>query len=278
MSKTAYYFGQLLESTFSQEKRYETSYFLDEINHSQLIKQVFPELVHSIGVDGGSHHREAIFDHLIECLCAAQQYGNHNLNWAALLHDIGKPFVREEKLVENNKIITFYNHEIKGAELTFQILTRFGIDPKRITYITNLVRNHMWHFPKTTKKKTIRKWLFQIGKNSFEDLIKLRICDRLANKAKRDRPVITEEMQLVIDLVENSHKENLVIFPEDLKISRADIAIRISNTININEVLSNIVGMVNREIDKNNREYLIKYIEKHYPKKEISSDCPTCGM
>ena len=61
------------------------------------------------------------------------------LRWAALLHDIGKPFV---KTTDEKGIDHFYDHQTKGAVLAEVILKRLRFDNSSIIKISKLIRYH----------------------------------------------------------------------------------------------------------------------------------------
>lgn len=82
---------------------------------------------------------------------------------------------------------------------------------------------------KGTKKKTIKKWLRKIDWKSseepglFNDLILLRQADRAANKAKKGKPLITNHMESLMEVVHeiDIHEDPLAI--SDLNISGSDL-------------------------------------------------------
>jgi poly(A) polymerase len=61
------------------------------------------------------------------------------MRWAALLHDIGKPFVRQEKPDRS----TYIKHDLLGAELVSRIGYQLKWSNDRRTKVHDLVLNHM---------------------------------------------------------------------------------------------------------------------------------------
>ena len=64
---------------------------------------------------------------------------NLDMRWTALLHDIGKPFVRTEKLDRSNYI----KHDLWGAELVTGIALYLKWSNDRRETVADLVLNHM---------------------------------------------------------------------------------------------------------------------------------------
>ena len=63
------------------------------------------------------------------------------LKFGCLLHDIGKIPCREVAL-DTGKV-SFHRHEVEGGRLIKQICERFRLSSKELSYLQNLVKNHM---------------------------------------------------------------------------------------------------------------------------------------
>lgn len=63
-----------------------------------------------------------------------------NLRWAALLHDIAKPFVRTEN---PNGYSNYINHEILGADMVERIARHLKFSNERREYVVDLTKNHL---------------------------------------------------------------------------------------------------------------------------------------
>lgn len=75
-----------------------------------------------------------------------------NMKWAALLHDVAKPFTRTEKMLpyigksSSDQILTksqYIGHQILGAEMVRRIGQHLKWSNERIETVSNLVLNHM---------------------------------------------------------------------------------------------------------------------------------------
>lgn len=110
-----------------------------------LFKYMIPELDLQKDYEQNSrYHNFTLMTHTIKVVCATPK--DLNLRWAALLHDIAKPFVRTDKakLGECHKIKSNYiNHEILGAEMVDRIATHLKWSNERREAVVKLVRTHL---------------------------------------------------------------------------------------------------------------------------------------
>lgn len=82
------------------------------------------------------HHKD-VFEHTLQVLQQAPP--DEALRWAALLHDIGKPWTRR---VHDDDSITFYRHEAHGAMLFDGIRRRFTFDNDTGAEVQFLINHH----------------------------------------------------------------------------------------------------------------------------------------
>lgn len=106
-----------------------------------LLEIIFPELHKLAGVDykQGVSHKD-IFLHSIKVLDnVAQKSNNLWLRWAALLHDIGKPYTKRF----DGKTWTFHGHEVVGAKMIPDIFRRLKLPlNENMRYVQKLVNLH----------------------------------------------------------------------------------------------------------------------------------------
>lgn len=103
---------------------------------------------------------------------AAHIQDDRELRWAALLHDIGKPWV---KTTATDNTDHFYGHAQKGRQLAETILRRLKFDNKAINMICNLIENH--DIDVQPSSKSIRRWVCALGEVIFINLLKLKEAD-----------------------------------------------------------------------------------------------------
>lgn len=96
------------------------------------------------------------------------------LQFAALMHDIGKPSTAKVEGDDPDKISN-HGHDDVGAKLALDIMTRLKFSNEEIDYVVNLVQNHMKHqVAKEMKKSTLARFMAQ---PYFDDLLKLNYAD-----------------------------------------------------------------------------------------------------
>jgi len=165
------------------------SKYIKILHKLNLLNEIMPELVIGMGVtQNEKYHKYDVFNH---CIYACDNTKpDLVLRLAALLHDIGKPQTREEKIVKNgNTKVTFYNHEVISSKIAKRILKRLRFDNKIISEVTDLVYLHMYNYePEEWTESAVRRFIkkAKIGSEQLKDLpnlpiFLLRRADRLAN-------------------------------------------------------------------------------------------------
>jgi putative nucleotidyltransferase with HDIG domain len=105
---------------------------------TRLLNFMLPELALQVGYDQNSpYHALPLWDHTLAVVDATP--ADLDLRWTALLHDIGKPFVRTEKPDRSNYI----KHDLLGAELVTRLALYLKWSNDRRDAVTDLVLNHM---------------------------------------------------------------------------------------------------------------------------------------
>lgn len=107
--------------------------------YTDLIKFVLPELRLQYEYDQNSDWHE--YDLHIHSIRTMRDVPDDvNLRWAALLHDIGKPFVRTENRRGSSNYVF---HDVIGAELIYGISKRLKWSNERTNTICELVKSHL---------------------------------------------------------------------------------------------------------------------------------------
>ena len=106
---------------------------------TDLMKFILPELRIQLMYDQNSdYHDLTLHEHSLKTM--AQVEKDLTLRWAALLHDIGKPFVRtDNKRGSSNYVF----HETVGAEMVYGIGKRLKWSDERIEAVRYLINNHL---------------------------------------------------------------------------------------------------------------------------------------
>lgn len=98
---------------------------------------LIPEIKNMIGFEHKHpHHHLDVWQHTLEVLKNLNSK-DLELNMAALLHDIGKPFSYQDEEVRH-----FHGHPEMSCKMAKQILTRLGYDEEFIKRVSYLVETH----------------------------------------------------------------------------------------------------------------------------------------
>ena len=93
------------------------------------------------------------------------------LKLAALLHDIGKPYVKKKV----NDKVHYWGHQKVSVEISNLVLNRLGYDENIINDVCTLIKMHDTAIKPTID--SIKLAIDDIGEVNFERLLKLQISD-----------------------------------------------------------------------------------------------------
>lgn len=184
-----------------------------------LLKLIIPELEFGIGVE----NRPRIFT-IWEHNLKALEYGAKSgfplvVRIAALLHDIGKPPTKGDM---KNGEWTFYGHDVVGARMCAQILERLHFPHDLVEKVAKLVRWHLFKYDpdEGITDSSIRRLIRHVGAENMDDLVKLRICDRMGMGVPKALPYRLRHFQF---RVEKILREEEAPTPKMLRINGDDI-------------------------------------------------------
>ncbi len=165
------------------------------------LEYMLPELLEAKDIAQNQAHAFDVWTHLLKSLdhAAHKNYAFH-VRLSALLHDIGKPASR--RWSEEKKDWTFYGHEVIGARMAKKTLERLHFPKETIQKVVNLVRWHM--FFSDTEQITlsaVRRMVSNVGKDSVNDLIAVRFCDRIGTGRPKESPYRLRKYQSMIEEV-----------------------------------------------------------------------------
>lgn len=164
-----------------------------------LLDHIVPEIKDSIGVEQGGAHAFDVYEHLLRTLQAAADKGfSTELRLAALFHDIGKPVTRGEG--GKNKQYTFFGHEVVGAKMTKKILERLKLPREMIDTVVKFVRLHMFFSdPAEITLAAVRRTIVRVGEEHIQDLLNLRVCDRIGTGRPKEQPFRFRQYKAMVD-------------------------------------------------------------------------------
>lgn len=164
-----------------------------------LLEQFLPELRIGIGVEQGGIHLYDVYEHLLRTMQAAADK-NYSLamRLAGLFHDIAKPQTR--RTGGKNKQYTFFGHEVVGAKMTKQIMDRMKFPRELTEDVVALVRWHMFFAdPDEITLAAVRRTITRIGEEHIEDLLNLRVCDRIGMGRPKEQPFRFRKYKAMVD-------------------------------------------------------------------------------
>ncbi len=170
--------------------------FLEKLG---LLEHFIPEFMAGIGCDQSGIHAFDVFEHNIRTLQAAadKDFPEH-VRIAGLFHDIGKPATR--RTGGKNKHYTFFGHEVVGSRMTKNILERLKLPRETIDTVVNLVRWHMFFSdPEMITLSAVRRTIVRIGEEHIDDLLNLRVCDRIGTGRPKEQPFRFRKYKAMVD-------------------------------------------------------------------------------
>lgn len=145
-----------------------------------LLSEIIPELTEAVDVPQGGRHKYDVWRHSLESLRECPST-NPIVRLATLLHDVGKPRTIE---FQGPRGVTFYGHEVVGAHMAKKIADRLRLSSKDKQKIFTLVRWHMFHYDPAMTDSAIKRLIRRIGVENINDMINLRIGDRLGGGSR----------------------------------------------------------------------------------------------
>ncbi len=166
-----------------------------------LMKYIIPEIYDAIGVRQNRHHYygpfNTVYKHMLAALktCPSDKL---EVRLAAFLHDIGKPKAKRGRGYNS----TFYGHEYVGAKMTKTILERLKFPRQIIDKTVLLVKNHMFYYNvDEVGEKGVRKVIRKVGLENINDLIDVRIGDRLGSGVAKAVPYKLRHFKYMVEKV-----------------------------------------------------------------------------
>lgn len=224
-----------------------------------LLKFIIPELLEGINVSQvrpGRHHTTDVFTHNILALkfCPST---NPIVRFATLIHDVGKPKVRGE---DKDGLVTFYNHEVAGAKLAYEICERLKFSKTDRNRVINLIRWHMFSVDDKITDAAVRRFIRRIRIENVKDLIDLRIGDRLGSGTETAE---SWRLKLFKDRIEKELAPAAFSI-NDLAIDGNDVMkiLNIKPGKEIGEILQKLFEETDEDQTKNTKEYLTKRVKE----------------
>ena len=224
---------------------------IETLRELNLLQYVLLELEQGYGVSQNKHHVYTVWEHNLLAL----KYTIEN-NWslevrlASLLHDVGKPKVKRGEGVNS----TFYGHEVVGARMAQKMLERLKFPKNQIKKIANLVRYHLFYYNvDEVTESSIRRLIVNIGKENMEDLLRVRMADRIGSGVPKAEPYKLRHLRYVIEKVQKDP-----ISSKMLRFNGSDIMTlgSLPPSPQVGYVLDVLLGEVLEDPKRNTKKYL----------------------
>ena len=230
---------------------------IEILRELKLLQYILPELEEGHGVSQNKHHIYTVWEHNVLALkYATDQNWDYIVRIASLLHDVAKPRVKRGE----GKNATFHGHEVVGARMVREILNRLKFSKKEIERISKLVRFHLFYYNvDEVKESSVRRLVRNIGAENVEDLLKVRMADRIGSGVPKAEPYKLRHLRYIIEKAARDP-----ISPKELKLNGTDIMkiLNISSGARVGHVLNVLLEEVLDDPKKNTKAYLQKRAEE----------------
>ncbi len=170
--------------------------FLEKLG---MLDYVLPILKVAIGVEQNKTHAYDVYEHLLRTMQHGADKGwGVDIRLAGLLHDIGKPESRRWSKEKGDW--TFHGHEVIGARLAKKALQELKVPRETLEKVVSLVRWHMFFSdPAQISLSAVRRTIRNVGEGSINDLLNLRICDRIGTGRPKEQPFRFRKYKAMVD-------------------------------------------------------------------------------
>ncbi len=235
---------------------------LELLRELGLLKHILPELEEGFGCTQNKHHVYTVWEHNLRALDYGAKEGfPMAVRLAALLHDVGKPKAKRGEGPDS----TFYGHDVIGAKMTYQMLSRLRYPEGFVERVAKLVRWHLFRYDYhvdevQTTDSAIRRLIRNVGTEAIEDLVKVRMCDRIGSGVPKAVPYRLRHFQFRVEKVLREHEAVKVAMLQ----VRGDDVMRILSIEpgpKVGHVLNALLEEVLDDPAKNKKEYLESRIQ-----------------
>jgi len=170
---------------------------IELLRETGLLRYIIPELEEGYGVGQNKHHIYTVWEHnLLSLQYAVKNNWSLEVRLASLLHDVGKPRVKSGE----GKDSTFYAHEVVGATMVRELLSRLKFSGKQIQKISKLVRYHLFYYNvDEVSESSVRRLVRKVGAEDMEDLLQLRMADRIGSGVPKAEPYKLRHLRYIIE-------------------------------------------------------------------------------
>ncbi|MDP2669264.1 MAG: HD domain-containing protein [bacterium] len=226
---------------------------LEKMRELGILKIFLPELIEGWEVGQNKHHIFTVWEHNIKALdCAAKERWPLVVRMSALFHDIGKPRAKHGDGPDS----TFYNHDVIGEKMSSKILSRMKYGKDFTDKVAKLVRFHLFYYNvDEVSESSVRRLIRRVGPEDMEDLIRVRICDRIGSGVPKAEPYKLRHFKFLVEKLQRDP-----VSPKMMKINGDKIKeiTGLPQSIKVGLIVNALMEEVLDDPEKNTEEYLEK--------------------
>lgn len=223
------------------------------IEEHGLLEITASELQATVGCTQNRYHAFDVWEHTLRCLDACPD--RPSLRLAALLHDIGKPVVRAYNPEKGD--VTFYEHEVRGAELARGLLERLRFSNEERDRTEALVRHHIVQYDESWTDAAVRRWMRRVTPELVDDVLALNRADVQAKGT--DASDDLARLDLLERRVLEVTAEGSALSVRDLAVNGRDLMseLGLAQGPEIGRVLAELLEKVTDDPGLNERQHLL---------------------
>lgn len=229
-----------------------------KLRETGILQIILPELEKCFGIKQEGPKHDRIYDIGEHSLLTLKHTRSTDslVRFASLLHDVGKINTVNTQADGN---VTFYNHDLEGGKIVLGISKRFNLSKKQTDKLYRLVRWHLFTVDENQTDSAIRRFIKNVGVENIEDMMAVRIGDRLGGGTQKAVSWRMEKFKERIHLV--LQKPFSIA---DLKINGLDVmeSLNIKPGPKVGEILQKLFEEVLEDSSKNTKEYLLKRVKE----------------
>ena len=224
---------------------------IELMRETGILKIILPELMEGYQVTQNLHHIYDVYEHNLRALkYAVEQKFSLQVRLAALFHDIGKPRTKHG----DGERATFYSHDVVGARIAKKVMERMKFSRQDIDLVTLLVRYHLFYYNvDEVTPSSVRRLIKNVGLENMDDLINLRMADRIGSGVPKAEPYKLRHFRYIVDKVSKDP-----ISVKMMKIDGNDVMkiLDIAPGPKVGIILNALLSEVLDNPEKNNKEKL----------------------
>lgn len=227
------------------------------LEYSDIIGVILPEIIPCIGCKQNNiHHCYDVYEHICHSIENIEK--DEDLRLAMLFHDIGKP---QKKVTDENGIDHFKLHPLCSGDIAEAVLLRLKSSNRTLKRVRSLVIEHDNRiFP---KRRTVKRFISKYDYEFFEDWLKVRKADTLAQSEYMRDEKLAELVELA-KLGAEIKEDMCCLNTSDLAVNGHDMIALGFKGSEIKNALNAALDAVIDEEAENERDALLAYVREKF--------------